>query len=133
MVILIIGLALFFLSAIIVLVTENLNMIGWLLRTMLLGFFLALIGVVSCVVTSCQPKPIEYSASYYDLKLKVTEYDGKRDTAYVFIFHEGQRSFITEHLASKYELKLRTTEYEGQKDTTYVLVKKPHSASTNCK
>lgn len=75
----------------------------------------------------------EYPASKFDLKLKVTEYEGKRDTAYVFIFREGQRSFITEHLASKYELKLRITEYEGQRDTTYVLVKKPHSVSTNCK
>ena len=96
----------------------------------ILGVVFFVIGVVTSsnnqINTKEFPKPttIKYSACNFDLKLKVTEYDGKRDTIYVFTYVEGPRTFIEEHPASKYELKLRITEFEGQRDTTYVLTKK---------
>lgn len=93
------------------------------------GVIMAICGATSFNRIYHKPKetfiaPIEYPAPKFDLKLKVIEFDGKRDTAYVFVFFEGPRSFTKEHLASEYELKLRIVEFEGQRDTTYVLVEK---------
>ena len=58
------------------------------------GFILAMASSIVVAVGLClyvnqtnlaKPVPIEYPASEYELKLRITEFDGQRDTTYILV------------------------------------------------
>lgn len=68
---------------------------GWRRNQETVGFFLAMASTIVVALGLCiyagnqsnpaHPVPIEYPASEYELKLRIVEFEGKRDTTYVLV------------------------------------------------